>query len=101
MKKLWSKIKYMKHFGLPVLATIEEIRHNENVSLEGQHPYQVICKYIDHSSLKIYYFSSEYIWYDPSTLLLDNVVRVYVNPSDYSDYFMDLNRILPKLTKKS
>lgn len=94
-------IRYAKEHGIAIYAKITGIERNYNIRVNGRHPFQVMCQYVDHATMTIYNFASEYLWYDPSNMIEAEEIRVYVDPVDYKCYYMDLDSVLPAYTVKN
>lgn len=77
-----------------IYANIVLIQNLHNIVVEGKTPYRIICEYVDHATRTIYHFTSEYLWYNPKPYLLSVEVPIYVDPTDFSRYQMDLDKIM-------
>jgi len=69
---------------------------NTSFQINGSSPYQVVSQWLDPINKKMHVFRSDDIWYDPSSLLIDNSINVYIDPQNYKRYHVDLSN-LPKL----
>lgn len=94
------KLRFVKEKGLPIYATIEEIEKNQWIQVHGKHPYQILAKYVDHGTMDIYYFKSEYLWFDPTPFIKKKFVRIYIDPDNVENYCMDIERLIPAYQKK-
>lgn len=82
--------------GNYVMAEIMEVTRNLNVRINNRHPYIVKCCYQDgYGNLHI--FKSRNLFFDPRTILKDNMVRVYVDGENYNHYYMDIDEALPNI----
>lgn len=77
-----------------IYATVIAITNYPNIVVEGRIPYQIICQYVDHATMTIYQFKSEFLWYDPTPYLKRTDAPIYVDPRDFKEYEMDLESIL-------
>ena len=82
--------------GNYVMAEVSEITRNYNVRVNNRRPYIVKCAYRDGYG-NVHIFKSRNILYDPSTILKDNMVKVYVDGENYKHYYMDLDEVLPNV----
>lgn len=72
-------------------ATVEQITLNTSYRVNGQSPYVLYCTYHDDYKDITYRFKSENLWTNPESLFpTGSIVRVYVNPTDYSKYYVDV-----------
>lgn len=72
-------------------ATVEQVCLNTGYSVNGQNPYVLYCTYRDDYKDITYRFKSENLWTNPDFLFPEgSTVRVYVNPTDYSKYYVDV-----------
>lgn len=80
--------------GKQLYATIEQISIKTNCTVNGNHPYVIYCTYKDEYKDIIYRFKSENIWTNPNLILKPgDSIRVYVNPGDYSQYYVDTEEL--------
>lgn len=82
--------------GNYVMAQIMEVVLNYNVEVNGRHPYNVRCSYQD-SCGNGHIFKSRDLFFDPTNLFKDQMVRVYVDGENYRHYYVDIDEILPNV----
>ena len=86
------KTQNLKENGKRLSATIDEIAVNYNFSVNDEHPYRIICSYKDEYTGTLYRFKSANIWQDPYLICDEgDNIDVWVNESDYSKYFVDVD----------
>lgn len=84
--------KHLLATGQTLQATVEEVTYNTGYSINGRHPYVVYCTYYDPYRDVTYRFKSEDLWTDPEPVLPPgSYINVLVNPSDYSNYHVDVD----------
>lgn len=82
-----------------IMAEITEITMNYALRVNGQHPYIVIGRYRDMYG-NIHIFRSRNLNFDPTPLLTDQMVRVYVEGENFKHYYMDIDSVLPEVMPK-
>lgn len=86
--------KQLKENGLRLEAEVIGISLNQQISSNDRHPYMLDCQCImPDGSIQVLH--SEPIWYDPTNMLQDSYVPVYVDRKNYKKYYVDLARVLP------
>ena len=88
--------KFLLERGNYIMAKVFETRPNYNVQVNGRCGYEVLCQYRDFGGT-VHVFKSPLVWVDPSTLMISDQVRVYVDGDDYDRYYVDLAGILPQI----
>lgn len=89
-----TRINRLISSGQYIMAEISEITMNYAVRVNSRHPYIVVCRYQDMYG-NIHLFKSRNLFFDPATILKDQMVRVYVDGEDFNHYYMDIDEILP------
>ncbi|MBE5996731.1 MAG: hypothetical protein E7240_05160 [Lachnospiraceae bacterium] len=82
-----------------VYAQICGIAQNTSVQINGRHPFVVECRYQDPFTGIVHIFKSRDLMFDPSGMILNPNVAVYVNPKNYDSYFVDIDTVLPMIEK--
>lgn len=90
-----SKEGRLKSSGMRLDAQIIGVSVDPNISSNYQHPFILECQYQSPEG-KVYFFRSGPIWYDPTNLLTDSHVPVYVDRGDYGSYYVDTSQVLPR-----
>lgn len=80
--------------GSAITAQITEVIKDTTVTVNGRSPFAITAQYHDPSTDVIYMFKSNAVWFDPSAFLSETIT-VFVDPSDYKRYYVDI-RFLPK-----
>ena len=85
-----TREKELRKNGKILYATVEQIGINEGYTVNGRHPFVIYCSYTDEFSGVIYRFKSNNIWTNPEPVLQEgSEIRVFVDSSDYSQYYVD------------
>jgi hypothetical protein len=82
--------------GQVIQARIQGVEHNVAVSVNGQHPFVVLCQWQNPQTQEVHVFRSENLWFDPSDYLKRPQVLVFIEPENPRRYLVDLS-FLPKL----
>lgn len=92
-EKILRQVRNAGHF---VVAEVDRVVCNVNIQYHNMHPYMVYCSYADERG-GIHHFKSRNLMFNPQGMLLDNQVRVYVNPDNMKQYDVDIDAILPNI----
>ena len=71
---------------------------NGSITVNGRHPLRIVSQWYDPATHQVHLFYSRNLWFDPSEFVDMNVITVYVDPSNLSNYYMDTS-FLPKVEK--
>lgn len=82
--------------GNYVMAEILEVALNYNVAVNRRHPYIVRCRYQDMYG-NVHIFKSRDLYFDPTDLFKDQMVKVYVDGENYKRYYVDIDEVLPNV----
>lgn len=82
--------------GNYVMAEVLEVTLNYNVAVNRRHPYIVRCRYQDMYG-NVHIFKSRDLFFDPTDLLKDRMVKVYVDGENYKHYYVDIDEVLPNV----
>ena len=80
--------------GDKVYAVLKEIRRTEKMDSNGNHPYFIVCSWVDPATQKEYLFKSREIWFNPSEIInLNNIstFAVYMDKKNRERYYVDIN----------
>ncbi|MDO5415641.1 MAG: DUF3592 domain-containing protein [Lachnospiraceae bacterium] len=81
--------------GLRLDGEIIGVSVNPRISSNYRHPYMIDCQAVTpDGQLRI--FHSDPIWYNPTAYLTDSHIPVYVDRSNFSRYYVDTSRVLPR-----
>jgi hypothetical protein len=82
--------KKLLETGQRITAQVIDVSINYNLHVGGMRPRRLECVYEDPSSGKRVLFQSENLWYNPSVLLDEKEVSVYVDRDNYKKYYVDV-----------
>lgn len=88
-----SRIKRLKSEGEVLNGSITNIYPNDNIIVNGRHPFKLECQVIEPFSGETYLYSSGNINQDV-THLMGETVTVYVDKNDKSNYYVDTDELL-------
>ena len=91
------KQKRLRQNGRVLHANVVSMDINRSYTVNGRHPYYLICEYRDEYSGKTYRFKSGNIWKEVVLNSLDDqYIDVYVDPQDFSQYAVDVDGFIQK-----
>lgn len=82
----------LKQMGVVIQADITEISENTSMTYNGRHPFIISCQYKAPDG-KLYTFASESLWCGSHELPSEGKIPVYVDPRDYTKYYVDIESI--------
>lgn len=86
--------KQIREAGNYIMATVDRVICNTNLTYNNMHPYIVYCNYVDERGI-MHHFKSRNIMFNPTGMFRDNQVRVFVDPANLKHYDVDIDSILP------
>lgn len=93
-----SKKEKLINNGYYIMAEVVDIDVNihQKVTIDriSMNPYVITCRYVDEVG-KEYFFKSKSLLYNPSALLKQNLLKVYVDLTKPKKYYVDTSTILP------
>ena len=87
------KKDYLKRNGTLVQADITDVYENMQVTMNDRHPFRISCEYKAPDG-KVYTFHSGDLWYESHELPHEGKLPVYVDPRDYSRYYVDTSVLI-------
>lgn len=71
---------WLKQFGSRIQARVLEVRLNTSYKVNGRSPWVIDCQWQDGGSGKVYVFTSDSLWFDPSAMIAkDSMIDVLVD----------------------
>lgn len=87
-----NKKKKLMANGKKLYTEVTGGSQNFNYTVNGRHPYKLECQYTDPYTGAVYLYSSGNVWIDPN-LYIGRQVAVYVDPADFSKYYVDVDSL--------
>jgi hypothetical protein len=84
--------------GVPVNARFQGVRLNHMLSVNGRNPYLIDCHWTNPETHRVHVFESENIWFDPSSYINSEDIRVFMDKKNTRKYYVDTS-FLPQLAK--
>ena len=82
--------------GKKVAMPIGDVFYDTSFKYNGRSPYVIVGQFHDKTLNTVHEYRSEYIWYNPTSLLQGRTtVDVWIDPDDPKKYYMDIT-FLPK-----
>ena len=91
-----KKAKELKQTGMVIEVEYVTTLVNGNFEVNGENPYNIICKWYDSITNQTYELKSDNLWYNPEGYITQNNItkfKVYINPNNYKEYTMDVSEI--------
>lgn len=97
--KKQKQINYLKANGNLINADYIETKINAHYSVNGKHPYNIYCRWIDPNNTKEYLLKSKNIWENPENIISEKNITefsVYIDKNNIDSYFIDTSIIEEK-----
>lgn len=98
-RRKWKQKLLLTQSGRPIMTTFVKADKDESITTNDQHPFQIVTKWNNPITDETMYFTSGYVWKDPSELLKNRSILVLIDPNNFDNYLVDLSNI-PKEYKK-
>ncbi len=89
-RRLWLETN-----GTRIPARVNGVGQDMNTSSRGRHPWRITAQWQNPADHKVYLFSSDPIWFDPTPYVQPDTVEVLINVNDPHQYTMNID-FLPK-----
>lgn len=89
---------YLQRDGVLVNAKFQSVRLNHSLSVNGRHPYMIVCQWTNPANYCIHIFESENIWFDPSDFITTEEIKVFTDKRNAKKYYVDVS-FLPKVAR--
>ena len=81
--------------GMRIQARVNGVERDTNTSSRGHHPWRITAQWQNPVDQKVYLFSSDSIWFDPTPYVQPETVEVLINVNNPHQYVMNID-FLPK-----
>ncbi len=92
-----KKDNYLKENGELIYADYVETIINTSYTVNGRHPYNIICTWKNPRDNKVYTFKSKNIWENPKYSIENKnlkLIPVYINPDNIKKYVIDIDSVM-------
>ncbi len=93
-----DKIAYLKQNGSRIETDFQKVNINSFIKVNGRNPFQILTQWQNPLTQKIHIFNSDNIWYDPSSFIKENKIKVLIDMRNTKNYWVDVT-FLPNLEK--
>jgi hypothetical protein len=90
--------KYLKQQGTPIETEYQRVELNKAFAVNGRHPFRVLTQWQNPATSEVHVFASNNLWYDPSSYIKSNKIRVFIERNNPKKYYVDL-AFLPNIAK--
>lgn len=91
-----AKKKEVEKTGSIIYATYLDVEMNTAIAINGKHPFNIICSWLNPEDNKTYIFKSEDLYYNPKSLITNmnlTTFPVFVNMENKKNYSVDISAI--------
>lgn len=81
--------------GRRIEASFQSVQQNTSLTVNGRHPFQILCQWQDPQSSRVHVFASENLWYDPTEFIHDKTFQVYLEQGNATHYYVDISSLPP------
>lgn len=92
-KRHENRIDRLVAAGYHVQAEVTNIELDDEQYANGRHPIILSCRYVDPSG-RVYLFRSGSVWYDSHEVVPGKKVRVYMERTRPSSYYVDVESVI-------
>jgi hypothetical protein len=96
--KLKKKANWLLINGKKIISEVKNIELDRSWNFFGKSPYRIFSQWYNPFTNEVHVFKSEEIWFDPKNFIKENTIDVYVDPSNFGKYYMDIS-FLPKMNE--
>lgn len=98
--KKYLKQRKLLADGQYIMARIDSVKYNRSYSLNGRHPYNIICNFHDDYKDLTYIYKSDNIWFDPAEIISSRgieEIKVYIDRNNPKHYYVDTSVLEDKV----
>lgn len=82
--------------GQLILADFKGVERNEGYSVNGRHPWRIMCQWQDPATSKVHVFASDNFWFDPADYVTQKQLNVRIDPKNPKRHWVDTG-FLPEM----
>lgn len=87
-------IKWLIANGRVIWGKVTHVDVDRSLTVNGRHPYLIYAEYEDEGIVTtLYKFKSRHVWLNSVIVTPGSSVKIYVNPQDMSQHYMDVHSI--------
>lgn len=91
-----KKIEDLKFNGKSIITKFDYADLNYNYKVNGRSPFVIYSQWLNPATNELHLFKSDDIWFDPSSFIPSEGIKVLIDPANPKKYHMDIS-FLPKL----
>lgn len=81
----------LKTSGVAIETRYQSVEQNTALSVNGKHPFRVLTQWQNPATSDIHIFKSNNLWFDPSTFIDKETIRVFIAQGNPDKYYVDLS----------
>ncbi len=93
---LARRTAWLLQHGRVVEAEYQGVERNTSFEVNGRHPFRILAQWQNPATGKLHVFRSGNIWFDPTSHVQGNTIRVYIDKNNPKRYHVDI-AFLPEL----
>lgn len=89
--------KLLLESGLLIQARYMGTSQSQNVRINGSRPFYIECSYKDPYTEQTYLFRSEYLGFNPKSLIQVSEIPVYIDRENFKKYYVDIRQFTDRV----
>lgn len=85
------KINHLRQQGQVVHANYQSVDVNHSYSINGRHPYLIVCQWLNPTTRVLHRLESDNIWFDPTPYISSDKIKVFIDRQNPRKYHVDLS----------
>ena len=89
--------KNLRESGEMIIANYVGVDMNMHYSVNGRHPYNIVCEWTNLEDGKKYTFKSKNLWNNPENIIMERNIKtfnVYININNKKQYVIDIDDVV-------
>ncbi len=96
MRASARRAQELRLHGARVQATFQAVERNTSLTVNGGHPWRIVCQWQDPATGLLHVFHSQNLWFDPTPFVHQTELTVFVDRAKPKRHLVDVS-FLPKL----
>jgi hypothetical protein len=83
------KNAWLRQNGSRIQAEFTRVELDTSLTVNGSHPYRIVCQWLDPANNQMHIFNSAHIWFDPTSYIAGKTLEVLVDPNNPHRYLVE------------
>ena len=92
------KLDYLKLHGTKIDTEFQNVDINNSLEVNGRNPFIITTQWQDPATSKLHIFESDNIWFDPTSFIKSDTIKVLIDRKNLKKYSVDLS-FLPEVAE--